>query len=70
MEKTKLLNKIRLRKPLRTYGGQVLPAGAEITLTPDWETVPGNVRSRVILDPQGQRLLAINEELEYALGAH
>lgn len=70
MEKTKILEKVRLRKPLRTYGGEVLPVGAEITLTGDWETIPYNVRGRVILDPHGERRLVVSEDLEYSLGAH
>lgn len=70
MEKTKVANKVRIRKPLRTYGGETLPVGTEITLTDEWETIPYNVRSRVILDAHGDRRLVVNEDLEYALGAH
>ncbi len=66
----KLLNKVRINKPLRTYSGEVLPAGAEITVTDDWETAPYNVRGRVILNPQGEWRLVAEEDLDYAFGAH
>jgi len=52
------------------YGGETLPAGTEITLTDEWETTPYNVRSRIIVDPQGAKRLVVDEDLEYALGAH
>lgn len=70
MEKTKTLNKVKIRKPLRLYGGEMLPVGTEIALTDEWETVPYNVRCRAILDSHGERRLVVNEDLEYALGAH
>jgi hypothetical protein len=69
MEKTKVLNKVKIRKSLRTYGGELLPVGSEITLTEEWESIPG-MRCRVILDPHGDRRLVVDEDLEYALGAH
>lgn len=70
MAHAKTLKKIRIRKSLPMYGGGTLPAGTEIALTDDWETIPPNVRGRVILEPHGERRLVVNEDLEYALGAH
>jgi hypothetical protein len=71
MAKAKLaFERVKTRKALPIYGGENLPAGTEITLTDDWETIPPARRGRIILDPQGQRRLADEEDLEYALGAH
>jgi hypothetical protein len=61
---------VKTKKPLTLQGGETLPAGTEITLTEEWETIPYGVQGRIILDPQGQRRLVVNDELEYALGAH
>jgi hypothetical protein len=60
----------KIKKPLLVYGGETLPAGTEIILTDEWETTPYNVRSRIIVDPQGAKRLVVDEDLEYALGAH
>lgn len=71
MAKAKLVpEKLRIKKALPTYGGETLPAGSEITLTEEWDTIPPTRRGRVILDALGQRRLADEEDLEYALGAH
>jgi hypothetical protein len=70
MTKARPHEKVRIKKPLPLYGGEILPAGTEITLTEEWETIPYNARGRIILDLAGERHLVIDEDLEYALGAH
>jgi hypothetical protein len=68
--KTKAPEKFRTKKPLPILDGEVLPAGTEITLTDQWETLPYGGRGRFILEPQGERRLVKEEDLDYALGAH
>ncbi len=70
MSKAKLAEKVKIKKPLPICGGETLPAGSEITLTDEWEPIPPAVRGRVILDARGERRLAREDDLEYALGAH
>ncbi len=71
MAKAKLVpEKTKIKKALPIYGGETLPAGSEILLTEEWDTIPPMGRGRVILDPLGQPRLATEEDLEYALGAH
>jgi hypothetical protein len=64
------MRKDSIRKPLPIYGGEILPVGAQITLTDEWETIPYNVKVRVILDPSETRRIVFDEDLEYILGAH
>jgi hypothetical protein len=66
----KVLEKVKIRKPLPVYGAETLPVGTEIQLTEDWETTPFYTRARVILDADGDRRLVLEQDLEYALGAH
>ncbi|MCW5982919.1 MAG: hypothetical protein KIT09_32820 [Bryobacteraceae bacterium] len=70
MSKVKLHATVKIKKPLPIYGGETLPAGTEIQLTEEWETIPPFARGQVILDARGDRRLALAEDLEYALGAH
>ncbi len=70
MTKAKLAEKVKTKKALPTYGGEILPVGSEITLTEEWETIPPARRGRVIFDSLGQRRLVEEEDLQYALGAH
>lgn len=70
MVKAKHLERVKTRKPLPIYGGEILPAGTEITVTEDSETIPQGLRGRLILDPQGNRRLVLEQDLEDALGAH
>ncbi len=64
------VTKVKIKKALPVYGGGKLEAGTEITVTDEWETIPPNVRGRLILDPTGERRLVDEEDLDYALGAH
>ena len=66
----KVLEKVKIRKPLPVYGRDPLPVGSEITLTDEWETIPYNRLARVILEPHGELRFVLPEDLEYALGAH
>jgi hypothetical protein len=70
MTRAKIAEKVKIKKALPTYGGETLPAGSEITLTDDSESIPPARRGRVIVDPHGERRLAEEQDLEYALGAH
>jgi hypothetical protein len=66
----KVIERVKIKKPLPVYGRETLPVGAQITLTEEWETIPYNRRARVILMESGERGFVLPEELEYALGAH
>lgn len=70
MTKPKPTAKVRIKKALPLYGGGELPAGTEITVTDEWESIPPNVRGRLIVDRAGDRRLVSEEDLDYALGAH
>ena len=70
MPKTKTLERVKIRKPLPIYGAETLPVGAQITVTGEWETIPPYVKCAVILDPAGDRRLVVEDDLNYALGAH
>ena len=70
MTKSHISEKVKIKKPLPAYGGETLPAGTEITLTEERDTIPPNVRGRFIVDPLGQKRLVVEDDLEYALGAH
>jgi hypothetical protein len=68
--RAKAASKVQIKKALPFYGGGKLAAGTEITITEEWDTIPPNVRGRLILDSAGERRLVTMEDLDYALGAH
>jgi hypothetical protein len=70
MAKAKHLETVKIRKPLPIYGGEILPAGSDISVTEEWEPLPYGGRARVVLDSHGDRRLVVEQDLEYALGAH
>jgi hypothetical protein len=70
MAKPKPTAKVRIKKPLPLYGGGELPAGTEITVTEERESIPPGTQGRLILDRAGERRLVSEEDLDYALGAH
>lgn len=70
MKAGKAHEQVRIKKALPLCGGETLAAGSEITLTEDWEPIPPMDQGRVIIDPQGERRLVREDDLEYSLGAH